>query len=290
MTNTEGNIGKYWLNTKGYWKNKKRDANTIEKLGESKFIKIAQYDVDGNLVKIWNSAKEIAIKIFDDYKIINGGSKSQIYDILDCKIIDNKFHHNAYWFRVTELKKKYNEIPSQINIDKIRNNERVKRGGKKKRILNQRTHVKKYSVLHYDSNGKLIAKYHSSKHAAYELKTTQKNIKKICNGRAKNPVYNLKYGAKTSQPIDESYPDYEIQKPVKPKKKRVKTRTKYTIIQVDEFGNNICTYDSVEDAANKLKIKENLVRRLCLNKKDYFIYEGKKISLKYGHKIKKHYE
>ncbi|MFW6246722.1 MAG: NUMOD1 domain-containing DNA-binding protein [bacterium] len=287
MTKNKKNIGDYWLNTKGYWKDKKRDANTIKKLSESKFIKIAQYDASGKLIKIWNSAKEIAIKIFDDYEIVDGGSKSQIYSILKCKIIDNKFHFNSYWFKVSELKKKYNEIPPKLDIDKIRNDERRIRGKANKGVLRKKTHIKKYSVLHYDYNGKLINKYRSSKHAAYELKITQKVVERICNGRTKNPVYNLKYGAKTIQPVEETYPDYEIVKPIKPAKIRAKTRTKYTVIQLDEFGNKMCVYDSVEDAANKLKIKEAIVRKLCLNKKNFFIYEGKKISLKYGEKIQK---
>jgi hypothetical protein len=276
------------VTTKGYWKNKKRDPNTIKRLSESKFIKIAQYDKNGILIKIWDSAKEIAVKIFQDYEIVNGGSKSQIYDVLNCRIIDNKFHYNSYWFRCADLKRNFGEIPNKINIEKIRNDQRKIRGDKNKRILSKRTEIKKYSVLHYDLDGKLINRYRSSKHAAYELKTSQKIVERICNGNTKNPVFNLKYGEKTLQPINETYPDYEVIKPNRPKKnKYVKTRTKYSVIQLDEFGNQTHKHDSVETAANFLSVKESLVRNLCLNKKEYFIFKGKKISLKYGDKIQK---
>lgn len=269
--------------TNGYWKNKKRDPNTKKRLSESKFIKILQYDELGNLIKIWNSAKEVALKVFKDYVILNGGSKSKIYDVLNCKIIDNKFHHNSYWFRYSEIFNKYKKIPIYININDIRKKEKINRGLKYKNGLKKRTHIKKYTILHYDLDGKLINKYNNSKHAAYVLKTTHKVIERICNGTTKNPVFNLKYGEKTSQPIDESYPNYETIKLPKSKKKYTKTRTKYTVIQMDEFGNHTFTHNNVEQASNLFKISENLVRKLCINN-DIFIFNGKKISLKYGDK------
>ena len=289
MTSQKGNIGKYWVNTKGYWQNKKRDAHTLKRLSESKFKKIAEYDAKGNLRKIWDSAKEIGNKVFDDYEVVNGGSKSRIYDILKYRIIDNKFQENSYWFRVSELIEMFGEVPSKINIDKMREEERQVRGNSYRKMMKRRTHVKRYSVLHYDNDGKLINKYNSTKHAAYMLKTSEMTVKRICMGKTKNPIFNLKYGEKTHQPINESYPDYELMQHPRPsnRKHRKKTRTKYTVIQLDQYGNKMKVYDSVEDAANKLKIKESMVRTLCLNKKDYLIHNGKKISLKYGDKKQK---
>lgn len=284
----KGNFGKYWLNTTGYWKNKKRDANTIAKLNESKFIKIAQYNADGDLVKVWDSIKDVAIKIFKDYKIINGGSKSQIYSLLRNKLIDNKFKHNSYWFRVSDLKNDFGELPQKINIDEIRTNQKIKKANITRKVVNKKTHMKKYSVLHYDLDGKLIAKYNSTKHAAYELKTSQKIVERICGGKTKNPVYNLKYGEKTPQPINEKFPSYEVVRQRK-EKKYVKTKTRYSVIQLDEDGNKMCVYADVKEAANKLNIKESMVRTLCLNKKDSYILNGKIISLKYGNKIQTTY-
>ena len=36
-----------------------------------------------NMIKIWNSAKEVAINVFGDYEVVNGGGKTSLYDKLN---------------------------------------------------------------------------------------------------------------------------------------------------------------------------------------------------------------
>lgn len=47
----------YWSGTKGYWYNKKKDIQTINKLSESKEKQIVEYDVKGCLKKIWKRSR-----------------------------------------------------------------------------------------------------------------------------------------------------------------------------------------------------------------------------------------
>lgn len=102
---------------RGYWEGKKRDNNTIQKLGESKYKRIIQYDKNGNLVKVWNSGKEIGVEVFKDYKLSNGGGDSVIYDITKRVIFKNRFVKNSYWIKEEELRTTV--IPKKINIQKI---------------------------------------------------------------------------------------------------------------------------------------------------------------------------
>jgi hypothetical protein len=104
----------------GYWRGKKRDSNTLKKLSESKYIKVVQYDKDGNLIKIWDSCKDAAIAIFKDYQIINGSAKSKIYDVLECKTIKNRFIYDSYWFKEKEtIGFGFKNPPIKILIDYI---------------------------------------------------------------------------------------------------------------------------------------------------------------------------
>ena len=268
----------------GYWKNKRRDSHTLRRLSESKYVKVIQYNKFGDLIKIWDSIKDVAQIVFDDYRVVNGGSQSIVYDILNCTTIKSRFKVGYYWFKEIELLNKFGKIPQKINILALRQEEIQKRRLAYKKSTKSRTHVKKYCVLHYDERGKFIARYNSSKHAAYKLKTTQKIIERICTGKTKNPVYNLKYGEKTLQPINESYPQYEVQPIIRPRKEYQKTRTRYQIIQYDEFDNQIRVFNDTMHCHKVLKISESQIRLLCLGKRDYIIFKRKKIILKYGEK------
>lgn len=268
----------------GYWKNKRRDSHTLRRLSESKYVKVIQYNKFGDLVKIWNSIKDVAEQVFKDYRIINGGSQSIVYDLLNYRTLENRFKNGHYWFKEIELLNKFKKIPAKLNIVSLKQEEIHKRKLAYKKSSKSRTHMKKYCVLHYSEDGKLIAKYNSSKHAAYKLKTTQKTIERICTGKTKNPVYNLKYGEKTLQPINESYPKYEIKPIIKPRKEYQKTRTRYQIIQYDYLGNQIRVFKDTMHCSKILKISESQIRLLCLGKKDFIMCNRKKIYLKYGEK------
>jgi len=99
---------------------KTRDAHTIQRLSESKFKKIVQYDADGNLMKVWDSGKEVGIKIFKDYVVAKDGTdcKTALYYILKSPNLKNRFRHNSYWFKETELRSLFNCIPKKIEHQK----------------------------------------------------------------------------------------------------------------------------------------------------------------------------
>lgn len=185
----------------GYWSGKTRDKNTIDRLSESKHIKIVEYDINGQYKKTWISAKEIAIDIFKDYKVINGGAHSRLYNLLDCKTIKRKKYNNSYWFRESELIAKYNTVPQNLNIPKIIKEERLKRTSSIIKSQSNRHNAKQYSVNEYNSNNALINTYMNSHVAAEKLKISPNIVGKICRGFFENPKFNLKYGEKISQPI-----------------------------------------------------------------------------------------
>lgn len=268
----------------GYWKNKKRDSNTLRRLSESKYVKVIEYNKFGNYIKSWDSIKDVAEFVFNDYRIVNGGSKSIAYRMLKSTTIKGRFRMGSYWFRELELLNKFGKIPIRLNIDKLKEEELYKRRFSYKKSLKPRTHSKKYSVLHYNEDGKLIAKYNSSKHAAFKLNTTPRTIERICTGKIKNSVYNLKYGEKSLQPIDESYPNYEIKPILKLRKEYQKTRTRYQVIQYDESGNQLRIFKNTTHCSKILKISESQIRSLCLGKKEFITLKNKKIYLKYGEK------
>jgi len=71
----------------GYWVGKEKDIHTLNRLSESKHKAIYQYDQSGKLIKSWKLIKDAATKVFKDYKVINGGSRSKLYGIVDRKKI-----------------------------------------------------------------------------------------------------------------------------------------------------------------------------------------------------------
>lgn len=120
---------------RGYWEGKKRDNNTIQRLTESKYKRIIQYDKDGNLVKVWNSGKEIGIEVFKDYKLVNGGGESLIYDITRRTTFKNRFVKNSYWIKEEELQTTV--IPKKLNIQKIIDDQKSFKTEKRKKLYKE---------------------------------------------------------------------------------------------------------------------------------------------------------
>jgi hypothetical protein len=104
---------------KSYWHGLKRDKHTLKRLSESKYKSIVEYDEKGNLKKIWKSTKEAAIVVLKDYRVVNGSGKSELYSILKYKNPEKRFKHNSYWFKYSELKKWFGQIPKKINIENM---------------------------------------------------------------------------------------------------------------------------------------------------------------------------
>lgn len=271
---------------RGYWEGKQRDDNTIKRLSESKFIKIVEYDDQGRLKKIWNSAKEVAITVFKDYMVINGGGNSFLYDIIKTTKINSRFYHNSYWFRYSELLSQFGQIPQKLNIEKIFETERKKRSESARLGLKNKTHISRYTVEKY-VDGILVEKYLNTYEAGYKLKLSVPTVQKLCRGIITCNDYALSYGEKKLQPMNPTYPEYKtigISKPKRNKKPYIKHRTWYTVEQFDANGNIIHTYLNVNDASQKLGIGSQAVRGICTSKSPNPVNKHNLI-LKYGKKI-----
>jgi len=260
----------YWSGTKGYWIGKVKDKHTINRLSESKYKKLCQYDNTGALTKVWNSYKEAATIVFKDYKILKGGASSDLYRIIGNQYINKRFKHNSYWFSEKELIDNFGTIPIKLNISKILANQKeIRKANKKQYTI---TEHKKYSVIHYNQDGSIKTTYANTFEAAYALKTTIHIIQKLCRGSVKNNNYLLKYGEKTIQPVYNNYDEYTIEPLVKESKpiKSAKiilpklTRRNHTVLY---YENNILIkeYPSVRIAADEFKLRVDEVRYICAN-------------------------
>lgn len=188
----------YWEGTGGFWEGKTRDAHTLKRLSESKHKKVLQYDLDGNLIKTWNSRKEAAIEIFKDYRVVNGSAASTLYALLTNTNPKNRLRLGSYWFSEAD----FDRIPVKISIPIMQWKYKNERPSQK---IN-RTHHRKYTVEYYVDN-KLSLTFENVKHAAHVLGINFNYISKVCRGTTKSKSkYDLRYGPKTLQQI---HPVYE---------------------------------------------------------------------------------
>jgi len=182
-----------------YWKGKKRDANTLKALSESKYKKICQFDTNGNLTKIWNSAKEAATILFKDYRVVNGSACSKIYTALSNEGLKGSFRKGYYGYRYDDVIKHYGTIQKKIKIENIRAEEKQKRGKKLKNLGS--CFKNKYTVVQYDNNDVEINRFDNVDDAAKKLGIGMSSVCKICQGKIKKQKYILKYGEKIKQKI-----------------------------------------------------------------------------------------
>lgn len=235
--------------------------------------------------KIWSSAKEVAIKVFKDYKVVNGSGTTYLYDKLNALTINGRLYNNSYWFRNSELLQHFNVVPKKLNIENIRKAEKQRRVQNYKLGQANKTHTSLYCVEKYVDDV-LVETYMNTFEAGYELKLTAHTVQKLCRGVIHCADYVLKYGKKVLQPIKFSYPKYDVLpvnklQRVSRAKRYVKHRTRYTVIQYDSCSNIINTYKNVREASQKLRITEGIVRHIC---KNTVIKDN--LYLKYGEKIR----
>ncbi|MBN1637344.1 MAG: hypothetical protein JW866_00125 [Ignavibacteriales bacterium] len=190
---------------RGYWEGKERDPHTLQRLSESKFKEVVQYDKNGVLVNIWQSGKEVAIQVFRDYRVINGGGHTRLYRVLDTGTLKRKFRYGYYWFRKSDLLKEYNGIPAKLNLDAIRKKEQQYRKANYKRP----TTYRRYTIIYEDINGEEIQRFKNIYDAGEFLKISPNMVGKICRGVVVPNNFRLKYGEKELQPIDVQKPHYE---------------------------------------------------------------------------------
>jgi len=268
----------FWEGTGGYWIGKKRDEHTISRLSESKFKKVIQYDINGYLIKIWNSRKEVGEKVFNDYHVKNGSGCSKIYKILYSTTLKGRLQLGSYWFQYNELYEKYNKIPKKINISKLLAEERKKRSEKHRENF---THTSRYTVLHHINDNKTVI-YDNVNHAAYILKTTEKTIRGLCNGKIVNENYKIEYGEKKLQPVNQRFPKYKI-KPLKGGcKQTIGSKTRKTVeYYVD--GRLRRVFDDANAAADFFKLEYDQIRYIIAHNGKSKKYPN--INIKYGKKI-----
>lgn len=265
---------------RGAWSGKKRDAHTLQRLSESKYKKICQYDINGSFVKTWKSYKDAAITVFKDYEIINGSANSRLYQIIKSRTIESRLFHNSYWFKEEELLKHFNCIPKKINITYILN-EQKKRIRKAKARKKDPKYTTRRTVIHYNDDLTIKTTYDNVFHAAYMLKTTPRKIRVMC--KQKNPAITLKYGKKTLQPFVVEYPEYKIEPISRNPKIKYNTRTYIEVLELDENDNIINTFDNVKLAEDFYGLKESKIR--------YIIYNNlNNPKLRYGEKKQYKYE
>ena len=271
----------HWEGTEGYWKGKKRDINTLKRLSESKYKKLCQYDMKGNLIYIWQSIKDAAILFIGDYQVIKGGGSTKLYHTIGNKTINGHLTNGYYWFSEEELHKKYNKIPFQLNISALKEEELKK--AKENRKKHDVRFRKMYTIIHMNPDGSFKMIYHNIFEAAYMLRLSVTTIRKICIKKKNHPDYLLEYGDKMIQPAHIKYPNYTPINLYCPKEVKLKNvpiqRTRKTVIQYK--GTKVLNvFNSVEDTAKQLNIKESAVRRMCkgdvIKKKNYSLMYGKK--------------
>lgn len=177
----------------GYWEGKERDEHTLQRLSESKFKKIVQYDVNGKLIKVWGSGKSIGIEFLKDYVVSDGAGKTKIYLVLKRKI-KNRLFHNSYWFKEEELLKSFSKIPIKLNIGAIIEQERIKSKKNNKYKINSNTKV--FSVRRLSKNKKHLHTYFTAEDAAKRYKVNVNSIRRACRLGQELCGYFWEYGEK----------------------------------------------------------------------------------------------
>jgi hypothetical protein len=204
----------YWDGTDGYWKGKQRDPHTLQRLSESKYKRVVQYDKQGKLVKIWNGGKEVAIQVFKDYRVKNGSACSKIYGVLKSNVLKGKYRFDSYWFREEDLIQNFNSIPNKLDLDELRKKEAQHKKANYKRPETYR----RYTVIQYNLNGREIQRYSNIFEAGHALKLSPSIVGKICRGVIVPKDFILKYGQKELQPMNINKPKYKT-KPIQWMKK-----------------------------------------------------------------------
>jgi len=254
-----------WQDTGGWWQGKTRDAHTIQRLSESKFKKVLQYDADGNLIKIWEGGKQAAEQIFGDYRVVKFSGKTELYKALKSHTLKGRFRRGYYWFRYQYVQDVFGMIPEVINLDFLHEKELARRKASYGNRAHNQTHNMRYEVLQYNQSGEVIRKFDNTSHAAFELKITLADVQKFCRGTRENSNYILKYGKKTLQELGLDYGSYEVNYIKKPKKPKVVMMSRtYTPVLHYKNDKLLRVYEEgVREAVKVLGFSEYKIRKLC---------------------------
>lgn len=253
-----------------YWRGKKRDAHTLKRLSESKFIRVCQYNDQGNLIKTWAGGKEAAIQVFGDYEVVNNSGKTELYNALRARYIEKKLKLGSYWFREYELIEQFGVVPDILDIEAIRLEQKAKKSADRKKQITLFT--TRYTVIQYDEHQNELRRFDNTAEAGYELLIPMTYVQKICRGKKKNNNYYLGFGPKLRQAARQTYPKYKVKiiPHVKPPKEIKHTRTHSVVYH---YKNDVLlhTYEGgIKECCAKLNMTESKVRRLCRNKTRFY--------------------
>lgn len=178
-----------WEGTGGYWQGKVKDQHTINRMSESKFKPVLQYDKDGKFVKEWESKKAVSIAVFNDYRVKGGGGRTKLYGILNARNPKRHFIEGSYWYAKADFK----TVPAHLDIEAMYQEFR-------KTYKRNYTHHSQYTILYY-VRGKLKKTFDNAFLAAKHFGICADSVRKICNGRPTTLGLEFKYGEKKLQPI-----------------------------------------------------------------------------------------
>jgi len=248
-----------------YWRGKTRDPHTIKQLSESKFTRVCQYDDKGVLVKIWAGAKEAAIEVFGDYRVVNHSGKTRLYGAMKSSTLKSSFRLGYYWFKADDMEKYFGLIPTKLNLAVILAKEKERQ--KLARASTDRkptTHTRRATVIQYNEDGEEIQYFDNTSHAAYELKISLTVTQRYCRGSRYNNNYILGFGPKKLQAINPVYPKYVVRhkKYVKPPKVVMSSHTSVVVLH---YKNDVLlrTYEGVRQAVKQLGFTEYKIRKFC---------------------------
>ena len=198
--------------------NQKWSCNIVKKTGYVNTRKICQYDLNRNLIKIWNSYSDIEKA---------GYTRNQVNTI--CNHRKNKKTHKGYIWA-------YDDYDfSDGYFDSIQNH------------INNASENRKKKILQYNIDGKFIKQFDSMSEAAYETKCNISQISKAikCHTIAANYFWCY---------INDNWIDSNLDNLHQIYVKSIKY-TQKKIIQFDLNHNPIKIYNSVTEAAKYLNIK-----------------------------------
>lgn len=180
----------YWEGTGGYWEGKKRDANTIKRMTESKYKPVCQYDLDGNLVNVWDSILDVArylgIEVKKNKKGKSGGTV--LNGKLRSKGLNTRLINGFYWIKREELNN-YKVVPVKISINQIieqQKRDRISRMLKTRKENGIDGSSRSKKVVRVFKNGKKGKVFSSIKIAAKHYKICPTVVGKLCRYEKKS--------------------------------------------------------------------------------------------------------
>lgn len=153
--------------------------------------------------------------------------------------------------QVDDFEKYETEYIKKYSNNRLTNSDDTGQGNKnrKREILDRQSQKLGKKVFQYELNGIFIKEYRSARQAASELKTNHANIVRCCNGLYKHTLgfifsYEKKDVIKVSNP----------------------NAIKKSVIEIDEFGNQINIWISLMDCSKDTGIDNGNLSRVCNGK------------------------